>query len=101
MKRYIILLFAGLMLLSGCNLYKKYESNATVQDNIMGDVVNPQDTTSMGDLNWRDVFKDPLLQQLIETAWANNTDMRTAQLTIEQAQNEVRAAKWGYVPSLA
>ena len=101
MKRYIILLFAGLLLLPGCNLYKKYESNATVQDNIMGDVMNPQDTTSMGDLNWRDIFKDPLLQQLIETAWVNNTDMRTTQLTIEQAQNEVMAAKWGYAPTLA
>ena len=101
MKRYIILLFAGLLLLPGCNLYKKYESNATVQDNIMGDVVNPQDTTSMGDLNWRDVFKDPLLQQLIEKAWANNIDMQTTRLSIEQAQNEVMSAKWGYVPTLA
>ena len=101
MKRYIVLLFAGLLLLPGCNLYKKYESNNTVQDNIMGDVVNPQDTTSMGNLNWRDVFKDPLLQQLIERAWDNNIDMRTTQLTIEQAQNEVMSAKWGYAPTLA
>ncbi|MBR0177131.1 MAG: TolC family protein, partial [Bacteroidales bacterium] len=85
----------------GCNLYKKYESNATVQENIMGEVVNPQDTTSIGDMGWRDVFKDPLLQRLIETAWANNTNVRTAQLTIEQAQNEVMSAKWGYAPTLA
>jgi len=101
MKRYIILLFAGLLLLPGCNLYKKYESEATVRENIMGDVVDAQDTLSMGNLNWRDVFKDPLLQQLIETAWANNTNMRIAQLTIEQAQNEVMSAKWGYAPTLA
>ena len=101
MKRYIILLFVGLLLLPGCNLYKKYESNATVQENILGDVVNTQDTTSIGDLSWRDVFKDPLLQQLIETALVNNTDLRTAQLTIEQAQNEVKAAKWGYAPTLS
>ena len=101
MKRYIVLIFAGLLLLPGCNLYKKYESNATVQENIMGEVVNPQDTTSIGDMGWRDVFKDPLLQRLIETAWANNTNVRTAQLTIEQAQNEVMSAKWGYAPTLA
>lgn len=88
-------------MLSGCNLYKKYESNVTVQENIMGEVVNPQDTTSIGDMGWRDVFKDPLLQRLIETAWANNTNVRTAQLTIEQAQNEVMSAKWGYAPTLA
>ena len=95
------MIFAGLLLLPGCNLYKKYESSATVQENIMGDVVNPQDTTSIGDMGWRDVFKDPLLQRLIETAWANNTNVRTAQLTIEQAQNEVMSAKWGYAPTLA
>ena len=95
------MIFAGLLLLPGCNLYKKYESNATVQDNLMGEVVNPQDTTSMGDLGWRDVFKDPLLQQLIDKALANNTDVRTAQLTVEQAQNEVMSARWGYAPTLA
>ena len=101
MKRYLVLLFAGLLLLPGCNLYKKYESNAKVQDNIFGEVVDSQDTTSIGDLSWREVFTDPLLQQLIETALVNNTDMRTAQLSIEQAQNEVKAAKWGYAPTLS
>ncbi len=101
MKRYLILVFAGLLLLPGCNLYKKYESNVAVQDNLMGEVINAQDTVSIGDMNWRDVFKDPLLQQLIETALVNNTDMRTAQLSIEQAQNEVMSAKWGYAPTLS
>lgn len=67
----------------------------------MGDVVNPQDTVSMGDLDWRTAFPDPLLQRIMETALANNTDMRTAQLSIEQAQNSVKAAKWGYAPTLA
>ena len=101
MKRNLILIFAGLLLLPGCNLYKKYESNATVKENIMGDVMNAQDTLSMGAMNWRDVFKDPLLQQLIETALANNTDLRSAQLTIEEAQNVVKSAKWGYAPTFA
>ena len=67
----------------------------------MGDVINPQDSTSIGDINWRDIFKDPLLQQIIDDAMANNTDMRTTQLTIEQAQNEVMTAKWGYAPTFA
>ena len=94
MKRYIILIFVGLLLLPGCNLYKKYESNVSVPENVMGNVADSQDTLSIGDLGWRDVFKDPKLQSLIETAMVNNTDMRTAQLTIEQAQNVVRSAKW-------
>ena len=99
MKRYIVLICVGLLLLPGCNLYKKYESNVTVPENVMGNVADSQDTTSIGDLSWREVFTDPLLQHLIETALANNTNMRTAQLTIEQAQNAVKSAKWGYAPT--
>ena len=102
MKKHIIfVILVGTLLLSGCSLYKKYESNATVPDNVMGDIVNPQDTVSMGNLSWRTLFKDPLLQQLIDDALANNTDIRTVQLSIEQAQNEVSAAKWGYAPTFA
>ena len=102
MKKHIIfVILVGTLLLSGCSLYKKYESNATVPDNVMGDIVNPQDTVSMANLSWRTLFKDPLLQQLIDDALANNTDIRTVQLSIEQAQNEVTAAKWGYAPTFA
>lgn len=90
-----------MVLLSSCNLYRKYSSDATVRSDVMGDVVNPQDTVSMGDIDWRTAFPDPLLQRVIETALANNTDMRTAQLSIEQAQNSVKSAKWGYAPTLA
>ena len=106
MKRYIILIFAGLLLLPGCNLYKKYEKDVAVRDEVNSQfsILNsefPNDTTSLGDLSWRDLFKDPKLQSLIETAWTNNIDMRTTQLSIEQAQNEVKAAKWGYAPTLS
>jgi len=90
-----------MILFSSCNLYRKYTSDATVRSDVMGDVVNPQDTVSMGDMDWRNAFTDPLLQKLIETALTNNTDMRSAQLSIEQAQNSVKAAKWGYAPTLA
>ena len=101
MKKHILIVLVGLLLLPGCNLYKKYESNVTVPENVMGNVADSQDTLSIGDMSWRDVFKDPNLQSLIETALVNNTDMRTAQLTIEQAQNVVRSAKWGYAPTLS
>ena len=90
-----------MILFSSCNLYRKYQSDATVRSDVMGDVVNPQDTLSIGDLDWRTIFQDPKLQRLIETALANNTDMRSAQISIEQAQNNVKSAKWGYAPTLA
>ena len=96
------MILAAMVLLSSCNLYRKYRpAEVSVPENLMGDVVNPQDTVCMGDLSWRAVFTDPLLQRLIDTALANNTDMRTVQLTIEEAQNNVKAAKWGYAPTLS
>ena len=100
-KNIYIAILAATLLFTSCNLYRKYQSDATVRSDVMGDVVNPQDTVSMGNMNWRAVFTDPQLQQLIETALANNTDMRSAQLSIEQAQNSVKSAKWGYAPSLS
>lgn len=90
-----------MILFSSCNLYRKYQSDATVRSDVMGDVVNQQDTLSIGDMDWRTVFQDPQLQRLIETALANNTDLRSAQISIEQAQNNVKSAKWGYAPTLA
>lgn len=101
MKKYIILILVGMLFLPSCSLYKKYDSNATVDERIMGDVVDSQDTTSIGDIDWRDIFTDPLLQDLIDAALENNTDMRTTQLSIEQAQNTLKAAKWGYAPTFA
>ena len=101
MKRYIIVLLVGMLFLPSCSLYKKYESDATVQEDIMGDVIDSQDTTSIGDIDWHNIFTDPLLQNLIDSALVKNTDMRTMQLTIEQAQNSLKAAKWGYAPTFA
>ena len=57
--------------------------------------------TSLGSLGWRQLFTDPLLQQLIERALQNNTDMQQAQLTIEQAQNDLTAARLSDLPVLS
>lgn len=96
-----ICLMAGLMMLSGCSLYKKYEAQETVPTDIMGDAVQADDTLSLGALGWRQLFTDPLLQQLIERALLNNTDMQQARLTVLQAQNDLAAARLGGLPILS
>ena len=106
MKRTIVMICVGLMLMPGCNLYKKYEKDPSLENGVISNLSPltsnlPTDTLSLGELNWRSLFTDPLLQDLISKAWANNTDMRTAQLTIEQAQNSVMSAKWGYAPTFS
>ena len=91
----------SLLLLSSCSLYRKYEAQQTVPADIMGDAVQPGDTTSLGAIEWHQLFTDPLLQQLIERALANNTDVQQARLTVEQAQNDLASAKLGYFPTLS
>jgi NodT family efflux transporter outer membrane factor (OMF) lipoprotein len=92
---------AGVILFSSCSLYQKYEANNTVPADIMGDAVQPDDTVSLGTLGWRQLFTDPLLQKLIEKALQNNTDVRQAQLTVEQAQNDLKSAQLGWLPILS
>ncbi len=96
-----ICLMAGVILFSSCSLYQKYEANNTVPADIMGDAVQPDDTVSLGTLGWRQLFTDPLLQKLIEKALQNNTDVRQAQLTVEQAQNDLKSAQLGWLPILS
>ena len=99
--RAAVSLLLGVMMLSSCSLYKKYEAQETVPTDIMGDAVQPDDTLSLGALGWRQLFTDPLLQQLIERALLNNTDMQQARLTVLQAQNDLAAARLGGLPILS
>ena len=91
----------GVMLLSSCSLYQKYEANQTAPADIMGNAAQQGDTLSLGAMEWRQLFTDPLLQQLIERALQNNTDVRQAQLTVEQAQNDLKSAQQGWLPTFS
>ena len=97
------------LLLAGCSLYQKYEPVKTVPNDIMGDaadslvLVVPTDSLRLAidTISWRVLFTDVLLQQLIDRALANNTNLQQAELTVEQAQNDLYAAQLGYLPTLS
>ena len=91
----------GILLLSSCSLYQRYESHETVPADIMGDAVQSGDTVSLGAMGWRQLFTDPLLQQLIERALQNNTDLQQARLTVLQAQNDLASAQLGGLPVIS
>jgi multidrug efflux system outer membrane protein len=52
-------------------------------------------------LGWRDFFRDPALQHLIEIALANNRDLRVAVLNIAAAQAQYRAQHANLFPQIA
>jgi NodT family efflux transporter outer membrane factor (OMF) lipoprotein len=93
-------------MLTGCGIYNKYEKTVEDPTNVFGtnstfgtpaEVLG--DTTSIAQMSWREFFTDPLLQDLIEQALANNTDLNTARINIEKSAASLRAAKLAYLPS--
>lgn len=97
----IIMTVTAAALLSSCGLYKNYERPQDIITDGLYKTEQTQDSLGMASLSWREVFTDPQLQALIEKGLEQNTDMRSAQLQIEQAEASLMAAKWAYVPSFA
>lgn len=103
MKRisFIILSFSFLILLSGCGLYKNYERPQDIAVEGIYGSAQSGDSLGLGDLGWREIFTDPLLQEIIERGLAQNANMRQADLRIQEAQNNLRAAKLAFFPSIS
>lgn len=56
---------------------------------------------TVNDSRWREVFTDPELRALIDTALTNNVDIRTAIARVEQADATLRMARLSILPSLS
>ena len=97
----IIVLTTATALLSSCGIDTKYQPAETTPDNLYGEEVAVDDTTNFGNVNWRELFTDPQLQALIEQGLQNNTDLRSAQLQIEEAEAALMSAKLAFLPSFA
>ena len=50
---------------------------------------------------WQQIFPDPILQTYINEALENNSDLRTAQLSLEQSEAMLKQARMSYLPSVA
>ena len=101
MKNNIILLsVATLSLLSGCGIYKSYQPETSVPDNLFREEAPVTDTTSIGNLDWRELFTDPQLQALIEKGLENNTDLRIAHLRVQEAEAALMTSRLAYLPAL-
>lgn len=89
--------------LSGCHIYRTYQrpSSITVSDSLYRQPVTSTDTVSLALLSWKELFTDPLLQQLIETGLANNTDLNIARLKVKEAEALLMTSRLSYLPSLS
>lgn len=88
--------------LTGCGVYKKYQRPTVDTSVYRGDKIDTlsQDTTSFGQTPWRALFTDAPLQALIEKALQQNVDLLTANLSTQQAEAQLKAARLSFFPSL-
>lgn len=99
MKKIVVILCAVAMLCS-CGIYNKYQRPADISvDGLYGNGVITDDTSSIASLSWKELFTDPFLQQLIDSALVNNTDLLSAQQRIKEAEATLMSAKLAYLPS--
>lgn len=96
-----IIACSAMLLLSGCGIYTSYEPQTSVPEELYGEEVNVSDTVSIGNIHWKDFFSDPYLQALIEKGLAQNTDVQTASLRVEEAKVSLLSAKLAFLPSFA
>jgi multidrug efflux system outer membrane protein len=61
----------------------------------------PLSAQSARDVNWRDFFREPSLQKLIELALANNRDLRVALLNIEKIRSQYHVQRAELLPAVA
>ena len=101
MKKNIITLVAISLSLSGCGIYTKYKPATIVPDHLYGEEVVAEDTASLGNMDWRELFTDPWLQSLIEVGLQTNTDYQSVLLRVEQAQAALMSAKLAFLPAFA
>ena len=106
MKIQIIGMMCATALLSSCHIYKSYERPQVETSGMYRDTVSVSDTlvsdtANFGNLPWKEVFRDAKLQALIEQGLADNINMQTALLRVEQARAGLLSARLAFAPSLA
>ena len=77
------------LLVSGCMLGPDYSRPPVVVPGNYRFAVAPATAESIADLPWFDVFRDPVLQQLVREALQNNYDLRIAASRVEEARANI------------
>ena len=92
--------------LAGCTLAPKYHrptaAYAPTWPQVPGHSENPTVAAAVpaADIGWREFFRDPRLQQLIEVALTNNLDLRVAMLNVDQTRALYHVQRDALIPTV-
>ena len=88
------------LLVSGCMLGPDYSRPPVVVPDNYRFAVAPATAESIADLPWFDVFRDPVLQQLVREALQNNYDLRIAAARVEEARANIGIVRSFLYPTI-
>ncbi len=102
-KELIIALILIVPVLNGCGIYTNYQRpEISSIDSLYRDIpVVEEDTASLADVSWRELFTDPQLAKWIELGLEKNTDLQVARLKIEEANATLLSSKLAFLPSVS
>jgi len=96
---WIILLIA--LILFSCRVTENYKTPSGVAVTGLYRDVHTTDTTSIATIPWKEMFRDTLLQHLIQEGLDHNLDMKIALARIKQTQANLNQSKAALFPTLA
>lgn len=104
MKKNLLYLVSGLLLLNSCHVYDNYKKSEAIPANLYRDTTaNYQalaaDTVNFGAMPWQEMFTDPQLQTLIRTALERNSNLLIADQSIRAAEANLKASRLAFLPS--
>ena len=95
-----VLVPAVLLSLQSCFVAKDYERPEVLEEEFFRTDRIPQDSLTIADVSWREMFTDPLLISYIEQGLENNIDIRIALQQMAAAEAYVKQGRAGYFPTL-
>jgi outer membrane protein, multidrug efflux system len=115
MKQPLLITLLSTLCTTACTVGPRYQRPATNAPQVYrgattpdaGQVVTVQElqteqpkATSLGDVKWAEVFRDPALQQLIREALANNYDVKIAAQRVLEEQDQVGITRAQQFPTV-
>lgn len=98
----IVIALCLLVGLHSCQIYRAYQRPDLPEvDSLFRQPVPTDDTASLADLTWQELFTDPMLQRLIDSGLRNNSDLQVARLRVREAEASLTAARLAYLPSVS
>jgi len=105
MNKNLTLLAVILVFSPGCTMAPKYTRPAAPvpaawPGNSVSNAATVGATNQAADIPWRDFYIDGKLQKIIELAFANNSDLRVAALTVEKTREMYRIKRADLLPTV-